>query len=86
MHGRCRAHAVRASCAPRERQVFGELLKGRLNKQIAADLGTVERTIKVHRARVMFKLGIRSIPQRVTLAQRIGFLEPMSLARVPKQV
>jgi FixJ family two-component response regulator len=67
---------------PRERQVFRQLLRGRMNKQIAADLGTGEKTIKVHRARLMFKLGTRSIPQLVTFAQRIGVLEPMSVEQL----
>src|SRR5262245_30981225 len=42
---------------PRERQVLERVVAGRFNKQIAADLGTVEKTIKVHRARVMHKMG-----------------------------
>src|SRR5262249_1577448 len=41
----------------REREVFRHVVAGRLNKQIAAELGTVEKTIKVHRARMMHKLG-----------------------------
>ena len=54
----------------REREVFDHLLTGRLNKQIAADLGTVEKTIKVHRARVLRKLGVSSIAELVHLAER----------------
>ena len=44
---------------PRERDVFVRVVNGKLNKQIAADLGTAERTVKAHRAHVMEKLGAR---------------------------
>jgi FixJ family two-component response regulator len=56
----------------RERQVLAEVVRGRLNKQIAADLGTGEKTVKVHRARVMSKMEVRSIAQLVQLAGRVG--------------
>jgi RNA polymerase sigma factor (sigma-70 family) len=46
---------------PREREVMTHVVRGRLNKQIANDLGIVEKTVKVHRARVMEKLGVRSV-------------------------
>ena len=45
---------------------------GRLNKQIAATLGTVEKTIKVHRGRVMAKLQVRSVAELVRLTERAG--------------
>ena len=48
-----------ATLTPREREVLEHLLSGKLNKQIAADLGTVEQTIKVHRARVMQKMQVQ---------------------------
>jgi FixJ family two-component response regulator len=48
------------------------VVAGQLNKQIAAELGTVEKTIKVHRARVMFKMGVRSVAELVRLAERIA--------------
>lgn len=57
-----------ASLTPREREVFAHVVAGRLNKQIAADLGTVVKTIKVHRARVMQKMGARSLAQLVQFA------------------
>jgi FixJ family two-component response regulator len=60
---------------PRERQVLGHVVAGRLNKQIAASLGTVEKTIKVHRGRMMAKLGIRSVADLVRLAERAN-VEP----------
>lgn len=57
---------------PREYQVFGLVVTGMLNKQIAFDLGTAEKTIKVHRARVMAKLGARSLPDLVRFAEKLG--------------
>jgi FixJ family two-component response regulator len=61
-----------ASLTPRERQVLEHVVRGRLNKQIAADLGTVEKTIKVHRARVMHKMGARSLAELVQIAGSVG--------------
>jgi FixJ family two-component response regulator len=61
-----------ASLTPREREVLVHVVAGRLNKQIAADLGTVEKTIKVHRARIMEKMAVRSLADLVRIAQRPG--------------
>jgi FixJ family two-component response regulator len=62
---------------PRERQVMTQVIRGRLNKQIAAGLGTGEKTVKVHRARVMSKMGARSVAELVQLAARVGVaIEP----------
>jgi FixJ family two-component response regulator len=61
-----------ATLTPRERQVLEKVVAGRLNKQIAAELGTVEKTIKVHRARVMQKLHATSLIQLVEIAQLAG--------------
>jgi len=61
-----------ATLTPRERQVMDHVVAGELNKQIAAELGTVEKTIKVHRARVMFKMGARSVAELVRLTERVG--------------
>jgi FixJ family two-component response regulator len=55
-----------AALTPRERQVMTQVVAGRLNKQIAADLGIAEKTIKVHRARVMRKMGVDSVAELVT--------------------
>lgn len=55
----------------REAQVFSLVVTGMLNKQIAAELGTTEKTIKVHRARVMEKMGAESLAELVQLANRI---------------
>jgi len=57
---------------PREYEVFGLVVTGMLNKQIAFDLGTAEKTIKVHRARVMEKLGAQSLPDLVRFAERLS--------------
>src|SRR5262249_35805822 len=57
---------------PREREVLTHVVAGRLNKQIAADLGTVEKTIKVHRSRMMEKMGVRTVADLVRMAERIG--------------
>lgn len=61
-----------AMLTPREREVMQHVVAGRLNKQIAGDLGTVEKTVKVHRGRVMAKLGVRSVADLVRLAERAG--------------
>jgi FixJ family two-component response regulator len=67
------------SLTPRERQVLEQVIRGRLNKQVAGDLGTVEKTIKVHRARVMKKMGARSLAELVQLATTVGLLgRPLS--------
>lgn len=60
----------------RERQVFEHVVAGRLNKQIAAELGTVEKTIKVHRARVMRKMNAASLVELVQLASLLGVATP----------
>lgn len=57
---------------PREYEVLRLIVRGNLNKQIAAELGTVEKTIKVHRARVMSKLAVGSLAELVTLVERAG--------------
>ncbi len=57
---------------PREREVMGLVVRGLLNKQIAFQLGTVEKTVKVHRARVMEKMRVQSLPELVRITERIG--------------
>jgi FixJ family two-component response regulator len=59
-----------ATLTPREREVLGHVVAGRLNKQIAFDLGTVEKTIKFHRSAIMKKLEVRTIADLVRLAEK----------------
>lgn len=58
--------------SPRERDVMALVVAGRLNKQIAGDLGIAEKTVKVHRGRVMKKVGVRSVAQLVQLYDALG--------------
>lgn len=61
-----------ALLTPREREVLGHVIAGRLNKQIADSLGTTEKTVKVHRARVMEKMQAQSVAELVRLAGGAG--------------
>jgi len=61
-----------ARLTPRELQVCALVASGRLNKQIAALIGTSEKTVKVHRARVLEKLEIDSLPELVRIVDRLG--------------
>jgi FixJ family two-component response regulator len=65
---------------PREREVFGMVASGMLNKQVAFDLGTAEKTIKVHRARVMEKMGAQSLADLVRFAEKLGIRSSNALA------
>lgn len=67
-----RAHI--ASLTPRERQVFDLVVRGKINKQIAHELGTTERTIKAHRQQVMEKAKVQSLAELVSVAERLGLL------------
>lgn len=60
------------SLTEREREVYTQVVSGLLNKQIAANLGISEKTVKVHRARVMRKIGLRSVAQLARFAERLG--------------
>ena len=69
-----------ARLTPREREVCALVASGRLNKQIAAVLGTSAKTVKVHRARVMTKLEVGSLPELVRVADRLGLRHPREVA------
>jgi FixJ family two-component response regulator len=70
--GRREARGLIGTLTPREFDVFRFVILGLLNKQIAAELHTAEKTIKVHRGRVMQKLRVTSVPDLVRISQRAG--------------
>jgi FixJ family two-component response regulator len=61
-----------ATLTPREREVLEQVVTGKLNKQIGADLGAAEKTIKVHRGRVMQKMKVQSVAELVRIAEKAG--------------
>jgi FixJ family two-component response regulator len=65
-------HFLYDSLTPREREVFPLVTGGLLNKQIAAQLGASEKTIKVHRGQVMHKMKAESLAHLIRIAQRLG--------------
>ncbi len=65
-----RAHL--ATLTPREREVLEYVVAGKLNKQIAGELGTVEQTVKIHRAHVMQKMRVQSVAELVRMTERCG--------------
>jgi FixJ family two-component response regulator len=66
------------SLTPREREVFPLVTVGLLNKQIAAQLGASEKTIKVHRGQVMHKMRAESLAHLIRMAARLGLSSPKS--------
>jgi len=67
-----RLRGLLSTLTPRERQVFELVVRGKLNKQIAFELGTTERTVKAHRLKVMEKLCVQSLAELVSAAERLG--------------
>jgi RNA polymerase sigma factor (sigma-70 family) len=65
---------VLGTLTPRERQVFDRIVQGKINKQVARELGATERTIKAHRRRVMEKMKVQSLAELVSIAERLGIL------------
>ncbi|MBW8905412.1 MAG: response regulator transcription factor [Betaproteobacteria bacterium] len=63
-----------AGLTERELEVLRHVLRGRMNKQIAADLGIHERTVKLHRTAVTSKVGVRSVAELATLARDAGLV------------
>jgi FixJ family two-component response regulator len=61
-----------SSLTPRERDVMGQVVSGLLNKQVGAELGISESTVKAHRGQVMRKMKADSLPDLVTMAARLG--------------
>jgi FixJ family two-component response regulator len=68
----------------RERDVLALVAAGLLNKQIAAELGMSEKTVKVHRAQVMQKMEVSSVAQLVLLAEKVGLTAPQALSPLAK--
>jgi FixJ family two-component response regulator len=66
--------ALLRGLTPRERQVFDLIVRGKINKQIAYELGTTERTVKAHRHQVMEKMQVHSLAELVSFAERLGLL------------
>ena len=64
--------ARHATLTPRESEVMALVVTGMLNKQIAAQLGTGEQNIKIHRGRMMKKMDVRSLADLVRVAERLG--------------
>jgi len=72
---RCEIDAIRGRLdrlTPREREVMALVVTGRLNKQVAGELGIVEKTIKAHRARVMAKMEVTSLAELVRVADKVA--------------
>ena len=67
-----------ASLTSREREVMKRVVAGLLNKQIGAELGTSETTVKIHRHQVMEKMGAGSLAELVRMADRLGVVVPKS--------
>jgi len=63
-----------AGLTPREQQVMAKVVAGLLNKEIGAELGASETTVKVHRHQVMLKMAAASLPELVRMADRLGIL------------
>ena len=72
----------------REREVMTYVIRGLLNKQIAAELGPGEKTIKVHRARMMVKMRVRTVAELVQLAAKVGVMHefPITAAAASTQL
>jgi FixJ family two-component response regulator len=77
-------HSRFASLTPREREVFAGVVAGKLNKQIAAELGTAERTVKAHRAQVMEKMQVASLAELVHVAEQLHAAVPPPLRAAPR--
>ena len=74
---------MRGRQTSREREVAALVIQGLLNKQIAATIGTAEKTVKVHRARLMEKLGVTSVAELARLAERNRALAAEERASAP---
>jgi FixJ family two-component response regulator len=81
-HSQIRAlRSLVSKLTPREREVFELVVRGKLNKQIAHQLGAAERTIKAHRHNIMFKLGVKSVAELVSIAETLRLQPTHELSR-----
>jgi FixJ family two-component response regulator len=71
-------HARLGTLTPREAEVLFLVVRGRLNKQIAHELGIAEKTVKLHRGRVMEKMRVGSVADLVRLTEKVGKASPKS--------
>jgi FixJ family two-component response regulator len=62
-----------ASLTSRELEILGFVIKGKLNKQIASELNITEHTVKLHRGRITEKLGVKSVPEMIYIAERSNY-------------
>jgi len=69
-------HARFATLTPREREVMALVTAGRMNKQIAAEIGIAEITVKIHRGHIMRKMGAKSLADLVRMAEMLGVRRP----------
>jgi RNA polymerase sigma factor (sigma-70 family) len=76
--------ALVATLTPRESEVFALVVRGKLNKQIAYELGTSERTVKAHRHSIMRKLHVQSLAELVVMAERLGILAAPSAGEIAR--
>lgn len=73
-----------SNLTPRETQVFDLVVRGKRNKQVAYDLNTSERTIKAHRHSIMEKLGVTSLAEMVSIAEKLGSVRATQAASNPR--
>jgi FixJ family two-component response regulator len=71
-----------ATLTAREKEVLRHIISGKPNKQVGADLGVVEKTIKVHRGRIMTKMNVRSLAELVRVTERAGIKPPADTSRI----
>jgi len=75
---RCETQEARSRyelLTPREREVMQFVVRGRLNKQIAGELGTSEITVKIQRGQMMQKMQVESVPELVRLSEKLGLAD-----------
>jgi FixJ family two-component response regulator len=68
-----KSKALMDSLTPRELEILRYVIKGKLNKQIASELNIAEHTVKLHRGRITEKLGVKSVPEIIHLAEKSDF-------------